>query len=223
MTHTESPVPALDSMDHIVVFRALQLGDMLCAVPALRALRGAAPHARITLIGLPWAREFAERYRSYLDDFMAFPGFPGLPECVADVAALPRFLADAQRRRFDLAIQLHGSGELSNPFVGMLGARRQAGYHAAGAWCPDPATCLVWGEPEHEVTRYLRLMQWLGCTGNDAALEFPIEDAAHSNRCRRTDGMCASMPARGWRRAAGRPRGSGRLPTALPHVAGQSS
>jgi ADP-heptose:LPS heptosyltransferase len=178
MMHAEAgPAPSLDALHHIAVFRALQLGDLLCVVPALRALRGAAPHARITLIGLPWAREFSERYRSYLDDFIAFPGFPGLPECVADVAALPRFLADAQRRRFDLAIQLHGSGALSNPVVGLLGARRQAGYHAAGAWCPDPATCLVWGEPEHEVTRYLRLMQWLGCTGNDASLEFPIEDA----------------------------------------------
>jgi ADP-heptose:LPS heptosyltransferase len=65
---------------------------------------------------------------------------------------------------------------LSNPVVGLLGARRQAGYYAAGAWCPDPATCLAWGEPEHEVMRYLRLMQWLGCSGSDPALEFPFED-----------------------------------------------
>ena len=170
-------IPGIGALRRIVVFRALHLGDMLCVVPALRALRRAAPHARITLVGLPWAREFADRFRRYLDDFMVFPGFPGLPESVADVAALPRFLVDARRRRFDLAIQLHGSGSLSNPITGLLGARRQAGYHAAGAWCPDPALCLPWGEPEHEVLRYLRLMQWLGCGDGDAALEFPIEDA----------------------------------------------
>jgi ADP-heptose:LPS heptosyltransferase len=128
------------------------------------------------LVGLPWAREFVDRFSHYLDGFMAFPGFPGLPERAPDVAALPRFLLDARTRRFDLAIQLHGSGELSNPIVALLGARRQAGYYAPGAWSPDVA-CLPWGEPEHEILRYLRLMRELGCGDGDAALEFPFNEA----------------------------------------------
>jgi ADP-heptose:LPS heptosyltransferase len=201
-------VPALGGLRRIAVFRALQLGDMLCVVPALRALRRAAPQASITLVGLPWAREFADRFRHYLDDFMAFPGFPGLPESVADVAALPGFLIDARERRFDLAIQLHGSGALSNPIVALLGARRQAGFHVDGAWCPDPATCPAWGEPEHEVLRYLRLMQWLGCSGADATLEFPLDGADRAAVCALEplppDGryVCihagARMPSRRW-------------------------
>lgn len=159
---------------NIAVVRALQLGDLLCAVPALRALRAAAPHARITLVGLPWAESFAARFACYIDDFLAFPGFPGLPEHPAALTAIPPFFAAAQERRFDLALQMHGSGALSNPLAVLLGARRTAGFYRPGEYCPDPLLFLPWEDKEHEVQRYLRLAAALGVPARGARLEFPF-------------------------------------------------
>jgi len=95
----------------VVVFRARQLGDMLCAVPALRALRTALPQARIALVGLPWAQQFAARFPGYVDEFLPFPGHPLLRDQPVRHAALADFYGGLAARRFDLAIQLHDSGE----------------------------------------------------------------------------------------------------------------
>src|SRR5688572_17120941 len=92
----------------LVVFRALQLGDMLCTVPALRALRAALPQARITLIGLPWAHQFAQRFSAYIDDFIAFPGHAELPEQPVRETEADTFYRNVRGRNFDLALQLHG-------------------------------------------------------------------------------------------------------------------
>ncbi|MBY4896082.1 glycosyltransferase family 9 protein [Cupriavidus sp. AU9028] len=121
----------------IAVFRALQLGDMLVAVPALRALRKGEPDATITLIGLPWAASFAERFSALVDDHMAFPGAPGMPEQPVNDAQVDAFYAEARQRQFDLAIQLHGSGQLTNGIVRRLGARAMAGFRPAGSPAPS--------------------------------------------------------------------------------------
>src|SRR5215216_5176584 len=148
----------------IAVFRALQLGDLLCAVPALRALRAAAPGAKITLIGLPWARWLVDRYPRYLDGFVEFPGYPGLPERAPDLSRIPGWLAAMQARRFDLAIQMHGSGGIVNPLVALLGAGRTAGYVVPGQLYPDEETFMPYPAAEHEVRTHLRLLALLGAS-----------------------------------------------------------
>jgi ADP-heptose:LPS heptosyltransferase len=161
----------------IAVFRALRLGDMLCAVPALRALRAAAPMSRITLIGLPWAASFVKRFGKYLDDLLVFPGFPAFPEQPAHLNAVPHFLSEMQRQRFDLAIQMHGNGCLSNPLTVLFAAGRNAGYYLPGQYCPDPRSFIPWDDSEHDVLRNLRLVEHLGAAGQGEHLEFPLGDA----------------------------------------------
>jgi ADP-heptose:LPS heptosyltransferase len=160
-------------IERIAVFRALQLGDMLCAIPALRALRHAFPKAQITLIGLPWAHKFARRFAHYVDDFIAFPGAPGLRERKASAAEAAEFTLRAYAARFDLALQLHGSGRFSNPIVGTL-AYECAGFYPSHAPCPDPARFMPYPEWEPEIRRLLGLLQFLGIPSQGEALEFPI-------------------------------------------------
>jgi ADP-heptose:LPS heptosyltransferase len=158
----------------VAVLRALQLGDMLCAVPALRALRAGLPDADITLVGLPWARELAERYAAYVDDFLPLPGFPGLPEHPPDVRALTPLLVEAQAREFDLVVQLHGSGQISNILALLLGGRRTAGFFRPGAFCPDPATFVAYPDDGPEPRRLLSLVEALGFPARGEDLEFPL-------------------------------------------------
>lgn len=177
--------------ERVAVFRALQLGDLLCAVPALRALRAALPAARITLVGLPWASDFAARYSRYIDDFLAFPGAPGLPEGKGTAEDLCTFYAAAKEARFDVVLQMHGSGLHSNPVVQAIGARLTAGFYRAGEPCPDSQRFLPYPERESEVRRLLRLMEFLGAPSRGEQLEFPITaiDAADYDHLKEETGL----------------------------------
>lgn len=177
--------PVLDAgeVHRVGVFRALMLGDMLCAVPTLRALRAAYPHARLTLIGLPWAGELASRLPE-VDDFLAFPGFPGLPESAPQLQALPQFFKDAQQRCFDLLVQLHGSGELSNPIAACCGARHLAGFVTPGRYCPEPALFAAWPRAGPEIERLQQVLDALGLPRAGSELEFPLRDADRAGLAR---------------------------------------
>lgn len=163
----------------IAIFRALALGDMLCAVPTFRSIRHRFPDARITLIGLRWSRDFVERFGAYVDDLIEFDGFPGIPERNVDPARIVRSIADLQARRFDLAIQLQGNGLSSNSFVALLGARQTAGFVLPGMATVPPTAHGIWVEYPghgHEVHRLLRLADALGGEVDDV-LEFPVTTA----------------------------------------------
>lgn len=157
--------------------RALQLGDLLCAVPTFRALRAAWPDAEVVLVGLPWARAFVDRFDAYLDGFREFPGWPGLPEREPDLRRIPSFLAGLQAERFDLAVQLHGSGPFVNTLIALFGAGQTAGFVSPGGFSPDPPRFRRWPEHGLEVRRLLCLVEHLGLPTGGESLEFPIREA----------------------------------------------
>ncbi|MEP1057536.1 MULTISPECIES: glycosyltransferase family 9 protein [Cyanophyceae] len=163
---------------HIVVVRSLAgLGDFLCIVPALRSLRTALPYAKITLMGLPKMQPLVERFHQYVDDLLPFPGYPGLPEQALQLQAFPTFLATVQKKRFDLALQMQGSGILTNPLTVLLGAKRTAGFFLTGQYCPEPSSFLPYLHEESEIRRYIRLMEFLGLPAQGDELEFPLCEA----------------------------------------------
>jgi ADP-heptose:LPS heptosyltransferase len=178
---------SLHDVREIAVLRALALGDLLCAVPAFRALRGRFPDARITLIGLPWARDFVARFGSYVDEHVEFPGFPGIPEGSGDPdGVLPSLLA-LRSRSFDLAIQLQGNGLVSNVFTALLGARVTAGFVPAWMAALPPPAPGIWVEYDDrgpEPRRLLRLPRALGAAADDDRPEFPVTTADEDDLAR---------------------------------------
>ena len=160
----------------VAIVRATHLGDLLCAIPMLRSLRRLWPAARVTLVGLPWARILPDRFSAYLDDFLEFPGWPGIPERDVDADRLADFLRQARAMHFDLAIQAHGDGTKMNRFLNLLQARETVGFHPPGEPSPGPGF-IAYPTDRHEALRLLALAARLGARDLDPALEFPVAAA----------------------------------------------
>jgi ADP-heptose:LPS heptosyltransferase len=160
----------------IAVFRALQLGDLLCAIPAIRALRQAFPRAEITLLGLPWACEFVTRFGMYFDRWIHFPGAPGLPEQTPDAGRFDHFLDLIRSERFDLLLQMQGNGTIVNQLLSEFGARYLAGFHNGDSRM-DSALFIDYPEHIHEIKRHQLLVNHLGIPLDGNHLEFPISMA----------------------------------------------
>lgn len=157
----------------VAVFRALQLGDLLQAVPALRALQAGFPDAEITLIGLPWAKSFVQRFHHYVDRFVEFVGFPGIGEVEVVPERTALFIKEQRAYGYDLVIQMHGSGRTSNRFVLALGGRMTVGYYDDQR--PEGLTLgAPYPHDEPEVLQNLGLAKLLGCPNCDPRLEFPL-------------------------------------------------
>lgn len=187
-----SPHSSLRSYRRIAIFRALNLGDILCSIPAIRGLKSACPNASITLIGLPGMAGVATRFSKYFNGgFTSFPGAPGLPEQDFNYEHFVRFLERGRAAEYDLVVQMHGKGSVTNTLVGMLNSKETAGYFEQGEYCPDRKTYMPYPEDLPEIERHVKLAQFLGADNCDLELEFPIssEEWAESDLLRTHYGL----------------------------------
>lgn len=145
----------------IAVLRCNGLGDLVFALPALDALRAAYPEAEIVLLASPWHRDFFEKRPRPVDRVVVVPPMPRIREDgVPDEETIVAFFDAMAAERFDLAIQLHGGGRDSNPFVLRLGARTTVGLKA-----PDAPPLDLWVPYvyfQNEIFRYLEVVALVG-------------------------------------------------------------
>lgn len=120
-------------VSRIVILRGGGLGDLIFAIPAMAALKVAYPGSTITLLGTPIHKALLEAVKSPVDEVVVLPFAEGVRPGQEEAAELDRFFADMRGRTFDLAVQLHGGGRYSNPFLLRLGARHTVGTRTADA------------------------------------------------------------------------------------------
>ena len=147
----------------IAILRGGGLGDLLFTVPAMRSLAAAYPDAELTLLGSPGPASILEGRQGPPDRIVPLPAIEGISNGTAstpDPAETERFVERLRGERFDLAVQLHGGGRYSNPFLLGIGAR-----HTAGARTPDAAPLernLEYAYYQHEVIRALEIAALAG-------------------------------------------------------------
>jgi ADP-heptose:LPS heptosyltransferase len=168
----------------ILVLRALGVGDLATAVPALRGLRAAFPGETLSLAAPTWLTPLIEL-------------IGGIDRIVAARELEPLDNAPAMPR---LAVNLHGSGPESHRRLRALRpgtlwafASRAAGHDDGPGWHDD----------EHEVRRWCRLVRYYGvdCDPRDLDLAVPRQLAV--GRQEVTQGVTiihpgAKSPARRW-------------------------
>jgi ADP-heptose:LPS heptosyltransferase len=124
----------------------------------LEALRAAYPNAEITLLGRALHDQLLTSRPAPVDRVFVLPSIRGVSatdEQEAEASVAAQALQGLRNERFDVAIQMHGGGLHSNPFIRGLGARHTIGLRAPDAEALDRWVPYVYYQ--HEVFRYLEV------------------------------------------------------------------
>jgi ADP-heptose:LPS heptosyltransferase len=181
--------------DRVVVLRALGLGDLLTAMPALRGIAGAFPRAELVLVT-----------PSSLAPLLELADLPFRVAGHAGLAGLPAGLD-----RADVAINLHGRGPQSHAALAALAPKRLLAF-ACGAH-DGP----LWHPGEHEVVRWCRMLAAHGIDADPRRLDLrppgiAVDDEAAGATLLHPGAASAARrwPGERWAQVARAERGCGR-------------
>jgi ADP-heptose:LPS heptosyltransferase len=167
----------------VVILRALGLGDLLTAVPALRAVADAFPrHPRV--LAVPAALAPLARCSGAVDEVVPAEGLD---------QPLSPLLHGA-----GLAVNLHGRGPESHRLLLAAGPRRLLAFaHPA---VPASSEGPRWRADEHEVARWCRLLEESGIAADPRRLDLdlPPGPLPHGVRGATLVHPGAASPARRW-------------------------
>ncbi|MBJ2122076.1 glycosyltransferase family 9 protein [Arthrobacter sp. MSA 4-2] len=149
-----APLPP-DSRPELLALRALKLGDLLVAVPALRGLRRAFPGHRIRYAAQAWLAPIVA-LTDAVDELLPTHG---LDE--------PLDLAPGS---VDIAVNLHGNGSESRERLEEIAPARRMGHRSPG-WDGPP-----WQDGVHERHRWADLVSWHGVPADPLDLRLRIPD-----------------------------------------------
>ncbi|PKK92148.1 MAG: hypothetical protein CVV64_01645 [Candidatus Wallbacteria bacterium HGW-Wallbacteria-1] len=159
---------------NILVIETSSVGEVVLISPALRALRGAFPNARITALVIPGTRGVIEGLDT-IDEIICYDKF-GKHRNFTEAL---EFIRGLRKRNFDLVLLFHRSFR-SAVVSFFTGARDRVGVSTQGRGFLVNETVPNRGNPfQHEIERNNDIIRSLGIEPLSNRLEFHIPDSAN--------------------------------------------
>ncbi|MEV7606936.1 glycosyltransferase family 9 protein [Paenarthrobacter sp. NPDC089322] len=164
-------------VERIAVLRGGGLGDLIYTYPALYALKAAYPDATVTLLGTPIHAALAAATDGPVDTVEILPFAEGVRDAGAgdteDPDATEDFFTAMKEQRFDLALQMHGGGRYSNPFLLRLGALHTVGTRTRDAQALERNLDYIYYQNEPD-----RWLEVVGLAGAPTIIAPPLRPRA---------------------------------------------